>query len=54
MKDLMSYGVRSVVLTSGTLSPLASFRAEMQMYDVPFIPLHRFIPIFLLPFCREF
>ncbi|KAL9980948.1 hypothetical protein ACROYT_G009592 [Oculina patagonica] len=31
MKDLMSYGVRSVVLTSGTLSPLASFRAEMQI-----------------------
>lgn len=31
MKDLMSYGVRTVVLTSGTLSPLESFRAEMQI-----------------------
>lgn len=31
MKDLMSYGVRTVVLTSGTLSPIASFRTEMQI-----------------------
>ncbi|PFX28485.1 Regulator of telomere elongation helicase 1 [Stylophora pistillata] len=31
MIDLMSYGVRTVVLTSGTLSPLESFRAEMQI-----------------------
>ena len=31
MRELMSYGVRSVVLTSGTLSPLNSFTAEMQM-----------------------
>lgn len=31
MKDLMSYGVWTVVLTSGTLSPLESFRAEMQI-----------------------
>jgi len=31
MKDLVSYGLRSIVLTSGTLSPIGSFRAEMQM-----------------------
>ena len=31
MRELASYGLRSVVLTSGTLSPLSSFRAEMQM-----------------------
>ena len=31
MKDLASYGLRSIVLTSGTLSPITSFRTEMQM-----------------------
>lgn len=31
MRELVSYGLRSVVLTSGTLSPLSSFRAEMQI-----------------------
>ncbi|XP_015754882.1 PREDICTED: regulator of telomere elongation helicase 1-like [Acropora digitifera] len=31
MRELASYGLRSVVLTSGTLSPLSSFRAEMQI-----------------------
>jgi len=31
MKDLVSYGLRSIVLTSGTLSPIGSFRAEMQI-----------------------
>ena len=31
MKDLVSHGLRSVMLTSGTLSPINSFRAEMQM-----------------------
>ncbi|XP_032236204.1 regulator of telomere elongation helicase 1 isoform X1 [Nematostella vectensis] len=31
MKDLMSQGVSSVILTSGTLSPLNSFTAEMQI-----------------------
>lgn len=31
MKELVSYGLRSVVLTSGTLAPISSFRAEMQM-----------------------
>lgn len=32
MKDLISMGVRSIVLTSGTLSPMKSFMQEMQMY----------------------
>jgi regulator of telomere elongation helicase 1 len=31
MKDLISMGVRSIVLTSGTLSPMNSFMQEMQM-----------------------
>lgn len=31
MKDLMGMGVRSIVLTSGTLSPMKSFMQEMQM-----------------------
>lgn len=31
MKDLISMGVRSIVLTSGTLSPMKSFMQEMQM-----------------------
>lgn len=31
MKELVSYGLRSVVLTSGTLAPISSFRAEMQI-----------------------
>ena len=33
MRALLATGVRSVLLTSGTLSPLASFAAELQ---VPF------------------
>lgn len=32
MKDLIGMGVRSIVLTSGTLSPMKSFMQEMQMY----------------------
>lgn len=31
MKDLMGMGVRSIILTSGTLSPMKSFMQEMQM-----------------------
>ena len=31
MKDLIGMGVRSIVLTSGTLSPMKSFMQEMQM-----------------------
>ena len=31
IKDLIAMGVRSVVLTSGTLSPMKSFMQEMQM-----------------------
>ncbi|MFT7804710.1 regulator of telomere elongation helicase 1 isoform X3 [Arapaima gigas] len=31
MQELVRQGVRSVILTSGTLSPLASFTAEMQI-----------------------
>jgi regulator of telomere elongation helicase 1 len=31
MKELVSYGVRSIILTSGTLSPLQSFMNELQM-----------------------
>jgi regulator of telomere elongation helicase 1 len=33
MKDLVEEGVRCVILTSGTLAPLNSFAAELQ---VPF------------------
>ncbi len=32
MSDLVSQGVRSVILTSGTLSPLNSFSSELQMW----------------------
>lgn len=31
MQDLMNQGVRSIILTSGTLSPLSSFTSEMRM-----------------------
>ena len=31
MKDLLAQGIRCIILTSGTLSPLSSFSAEMQM-----------------------
>ena len=31
MKELVRKGVRSIILTSGTLSPMASFIQEMQM-----------------------
>lgn len=32
MKNLCSKGVRSMILTSGTLSPLTSFASDLQMY----------------------
>ena len=32
MKELKGQGVRSIILTSGTLSPLSSFTSEMQMW----------------------
>lgn len=31
MQELLRQGVRSIILTSGTLSPLSSFTCEMQM-----------------------
>ena len=31
MSDLVSQGVRTIILTSGTLSPLDSFSSELQM-----------------------
>lgn len=31
MKALAAYAVRSILLTSGTLSPLESFAAELQL-----------------------
>lgn len=31
MKDLAAYGIRSVILTSGTLSPLDTFASELQL-----------------------
>ncbi|RUS17041.1 hypothetical protein BC937DRAFT_90505 [Endogone sp. FLAS-F59071] len=31
MKDIMDQGVRSVILASGTLSPLESFASEFHM-----------------------
>lgn len=31
MQDLVNQGVRCIILTSGTLSPLASFTSEMRM-----------------------
>ncbi|XP_033124303.1 regulator of telomere elongation helicase 1-like [Anneissia japonica] len=34
MKELVAQGVRSIILTSGTLSPLDSFKSEMQI-DFP-------------------
>jgi regulator of telomere elongation helicase 1 len=32
MQDLKKQGVKSIILTSGTLSPIESFTADMQMY----------------------
>lgn len=32
MQDLVNQGVRCIILTSGTLSPLASFTSEMRMW----------------------
>nr|KAG5688345.1 hypothetical protein BaRGS_027887 [Batillaria attramentaria] len=34
MKDLMAHGVKSIILTSGTLSPISSFTMEMQVYAI--------------------
>ena len=31
MKDIIEQGVRSLILTSGTLSPLPSFKYELQV-----------------------
>lgn len=31
MQDLVNQGVRCIILTSGTLSPLSSFTSEMRM-----------------------
>lgn len=33
MKELASKGVRSIILTSGTLSPLSSFASDLQVYN---------------------
>ena len=33
MAELVGQGVRSVILTSGTLSPLDSFSSELAMYE---------------------
>jgi len=32
MRDLLKQGVRSVILTSGTLAPLPSLAVELQTY----------------------
>lgn len=32
MQELLGQGVRSIILTSGTLSPLSSFTCEMKMF----------------------
>jgi regulator of telomere elongation helicase 1 len=34
MLELSAQGVRNIILTSGTLSPLASTAAELKMYNV--------------------
>ncbi|XP_028741090.1 regulator of telomere elongation helicase 1 isoform X4 [Peromyscus leucopus] len=35
MRELVYQGVRTLILTSGTLAPLSSFALEMQMYETP-------------------
>ncbi|KAH0515281.1 Regulator of telomere elongation helicase 1 [Microtus ochrogaster] len=35
MRELVCQGVRTLILTSGTLAPLSSFALEMQMYEPP-------------------
>jgi hypothetical protein len=35
MRELVHQGVRTLILTSGTLAPLSSFALEMQMYGSP-------------------
>ncbi|XP_059118123.1 regulator of telomere elongation helicase 1 isoform X2 [Peromyscus eremicus] len=35
MRELVCQGVRTLILTSGTLAPLSSFALEMQMYETP-------------------
>ena len=40
MGDLMTHGVRSVILTSGTLSPLQSFSSELQLLVVEYSLIH--------------
>lgn len=35
IRDLVCQGVRTLILTSGTLAPLSSFALEMQMYEPP-------------------
>jgi hypothetical protein len=34
MLELAAQGVRNIILTSGTLSPLASTAAELKMYAI--------------------
>lgn len=45
MKDLLGMGVRSIVLTSGTLSPMKSFMQEMQMYYYNLSFLHLYFAL---------
>ena len=40
MNDLLRQGIRNVILTSGTLSPLESFAAELKMYVHTLFYLH--------------
>ena len=49
MADLVRQGVRSIILTSGTLSPLNSFSSELQMY-VKTPPIRFMLTQFSTPF----
>lgn len=51
MAELVREGVRSVILTSGTLSPLDSFSSELQMYVTSHQLLHVVHTLLLLFLC---
>ena len=40
MEEFSQLGVRSIILTSGTLAPLDSFALELKLYDLTFFSVY--------------
>jgi Rad3-related DNA helicase len=45
MEEFARLGVRSIILTSGTLAPLDSFALELNLY-ITIVPLKKSFPLF--------